>query len=139
MDLAALDFFLYTDWFETNAGNPGAYYLDLRTSKDELRLDAWGKSLLLNGPILKAPIIFLCQDIDHWPRLVVFNYERGTALVLGKGNNAEEFRGDLEWPQWNYLWPKVSATLGWIHDDQKPRVIEANWITVSIYSFHSLT
>ena len=136
VDLAALDFYLYNEWYGCRSPKPGAYYLDLRTSRYISRRETWKNSLTLQTPVPKAPVIFLLQAIDHWPRLVVFNYEKAMVLVLGQSNNVQAFDSHQYWKQWNgqQLWTEISATMGWMYDEQNPRVIDANWISVSCYS-----
>jgi hypothetical protein len=133
IDLTVLDFYFYTEWFECKTGKPGAYYLDLRTSNNLRRLKEWKNSLTLESSVPQIPVVFLLQGIDHWPRLVVFNYKQNMVLLLGRGNNKEEFVGHLNWNQWDgaKLWTEVSSTMGWLQIEQNPRVIEANWIPVS--------
>jgi hypothetical protein len=135
VDLAALDFYFYNEWYGCKSANPGAYYLDLRTSKDISRMETWKNSLTLQNPVPKAPVIFLLEGIDHWPRLVVFNYEKAMVLVLGQSDNVQEFHSHQDWRRWNgqQLWTEISATMGWIYDEQNQRVIDANWIAVSCY------
>lgn len=65
VDLAALDFYFYNEWYGCKSANPGAYYLDLWTSKDISRMETWKNSLTLQTPMPKAPVIFLLQAIDH--------------------------------------------------------------------------
>lgn len=131
--LPVLDYFLYTNWYETSGGNPDAYYLDRRAAKDDSRLNTWRDSLGLKSPLRMVPVFFLCDSIDHWPRLVVFNYERNTILIIGKGDNVNEFKVLPESPGWNHLWMRVSATMGWIPNTENPKILEANWISVSIH------
>jgi hypothetical protein len=135
IDLTVLDFYIYTEWFKCQSGHPGAYYLDLRTSKDLQGLEEWKTSLTLKSPVQQVPVIFFLQDIDHWPRLVVFNYKTRMVLLLGRGNNEEEesIVGHADWNQWNgeSLWTQISTTMGWLQNEQNPRIIEANWIPVS--------
>jgi hypothetical protein len=134
IDLAVLDFYFYTEWLKCTAGQPGFYYLDLRTSKDLQRLEEWKTTLTLQFPVPQAPVVFFLKGIDHWPRLVVFNFKEAMVLLLGRGNNVEEFVGHcLDWNQWNgqKLWTQISATMGWSQIKQNPRIIEANWIPVS--------
>jgi hypothetical protein len=135
VDMAALDFYFYAEWFGFKCTNPGAYYLDLRTSRDISRMETWKNSLTLQTPVLKAPVTFLLQDLCGWPRLVVFNYEKAMVLVLGHSDNIQEFHSHQDWRRWNgpKLWTAISATMGWIYDEQNPRVIDANWISVSCY------
>ena len=133
IDLAVLDFYFYTEWFKCKTGKPGAYYLNLRTSKDLQGLGAWKNSLTLKCSVPQVPVFFFLQCIDHWPQLVVFNYKKNMVLLLGRGNNVEEFVGHPNWNQWNgeKLWTEISATMGWLQIEQNPRIIEANWIPVS--------
>jgi hypothetical protein len=133
IDLTVLDFYFYTEWFKCSSDQPGAYYLDLHTSKDLEGLEQWKNSLTLKDPVPQAPVVFLLQGIDHWPRLVVFNYQKRGVLLLGKGNNTEEFVVHPHWNQWNgeKLWTQISATMGWLPTQQDPTLMEGNWIPVS--------
>ena len=133
IDLAVLDFYFYTEWFKCKTGQHGAFYLDLRTSKDLQGLEEWKNSLMLKSSVPQVPVVFFLQCLDHWPLLVVFNYKKGMVLLLGRGNNVEEFVGHPNWNQWNgaKLWTEISATMGWLRIEHNPRVIEANWIPVS--------
>ena len=126
-------FYFYTEWFKCRTRPRGAYYLDLWTSKDLQGLEKWKNGLTLKCSVPQAPVVFFLQCIICWPHLVVFNYKRGMVLLLGKGNNVEEFVGHQDWNQWNgeKLWTEISATMGWLQIEQNPRIIEANWIPVS--------
>jgi hypothetical protein len=140
IDLTVLDFYFYTAWFKCRNSEPGAYYLDLRTSKDLHRLEDWRNSLTLkNCSLPQVPVVFFLQSVNHWPYLVVFNYNKGMVLLLGRGNNVEEFVGHPDWNQsnGNKLWTEISATMGWLQTKENPRIIEANWIPVSKETFES--
>jgi hypothetical protein len=139
IDLSVLDFYFYTEWFKCDCNQPGAYYLDLHTSKDLKGLTEWKNSLTLKSPAPQVPVVFFLQGIDHWPRLVVFNYQKRKVLLLGRGNNIDEFVCHPSWNQWGgeKLWTQISATMGWSQTDQHPRIIEANWIPVSNYTIVS--
>jgi hypothetical protein len=138
IDLTVLDFYFYTEWFKSRDSEPGAYYLDLRTSKDLQGLEEWRNTLTLKSPSLpQAPVVFFLQSPNHWPHLVIFNYQKGMILLLGRGNNIKEFVGH---PDWNHsngkkLWTEILATMSWLQIGENPRIIEANWIPVSKGSF----
>jgi hypothetical protein len=136
IDLSVLDFYFYTEWFKCDCNQSGAYYLDLHTSKDLKGLTEWKNSLTLKSPAPQVPVVFFLQGIDHWPRLVVFNYQKRKVLLLGRGNNIDEFVCHSSWNKWGgeKLWTQISATMGWSQTDQHPRIIEANWISVSNYT-----
>jgi hypothetical protein len=136
IDLTVLDFYFYVEWLRTQEDDDNgaclcAYYLDLHSAKD---VTGWKNHLTLKGLPPKGLVFFLLQGFFHWPKLVIFNFEANMVLILGQANNLGQFQGHADWTRWkgDILWDTISQTMSWRDHNQPPRVIEANWIPVSI-------
>jgi hypothetical protein len=121
IDLAILDFYLLSDWLENRKGlmnsSPPLYYVDLRTLKSLLQgtPDRSVKGLFFGevAALDKKPVFLLLEKLlpDHnWPLLLILNYEKKKALLLGTTETKEMFNNP---PWFRVIWTRVADFFEW--------------------------